>query len=115
MSHSVHLLLGVFWLLIVANWQNTAQYMSPVSRVFIHSGHLPSGAGCVRLSKLFAPPRVLCDHICPPCYLLIPSNNTCPDNFIFEQHSGVAETMKDLKGVGDLDWECYGKNLGRCI
>ena len=65
-SHSVHLLLGVFWLLIVANWQNTAQYMSPVSRVFIHSGHLPSGAGCVRLSKLFAPPMCCVTIFVPP-------------------------------------------------
>ena len=66
MSHSVHMLLGVFWLLIVANWQNTAQYMSPVSRVFIHSGHLPSGAGCVRLSKLFAPPMCCVTIFVPP-------------------------------------------------
>ena len=76
-SHSVHLLLGVFWLLIVANWQNAAQYKSPVSRVFVHSGHLPAGAGCVRLSKLFAPPMCCVTIFVPPCYLPIPSNTHC--------------------------------------
>ena len=72
MSHSVHMLLGVFWVLI----EYRPIYVSCIASV--HS-QWPSAFWrrvCSSFKAICAT-HVLCDHICPPCYLPMPSHTHC--------------------------------------
>ena len=46
------------------------------------------------------------------CFL-IPSDSTCPSNFIFRQNTHTATTTNDLVAYSFSGYVCYGKNSGK--